>query len=55
MTICDMSSVFPNFQALYLRAYWLECPSFFENLYSKIADDHVRKFWRPKNFSSKSY
>ena len=28
MTICDMPSVFLDFQALYLQAYWLECSTF---------------------------
>ena len=46
--ICVMPDPFLDFEALYLRAYWLEPCIFFENMYGTI--DRVPNLRRPKKF-----
>ena len=43
MKICDMPSAFFEFEAFYLRAYWLESSGFIKPC-SKVVDDNSQSF-----------
>ena len=49
-TISGVPSVFIDFDALYLRACWLERSDFIENLFDNVATHHVPNFQGSKTF-----